>query len=164
MGRRDDHRGRVAVIGLTGGGANDPERASLAALIPVEGTIFAIGAALVRVSTRRHVGSRAEGLLLGAAAVALFRVSDVAIKWLTQAAPGPLLGLPSPWTLTALIAGAGADRGSLPGGLRAVCERSPRGTGLIGQQGDGDVKEGRAPRTTRARRHEAAPGANHLLR
>jgi hypothetical protein len=35
----------------------------------------------------------------------LFGVSDVAIKWLTQAAPGPLLGLLSPWTLTALIAG-----------------------------------------------------------
>jgi drug/metabolite transporter (DMT)-like permease len=95
----------LAVIGLTGGGANDPERASLAALIAVEATIFAIGAALVRVSTRRHVGPRVEGLLLGAAAGALFGVSDVAIKWLTQAAPGPLLGLLSPWTLTALIAG-----------------------------------------------------------
>jgi drug/metabolite transporter (DMT)-like permease len=95
----------LAVIGLTGGGANDPERASLAALIAVEGAIFATGAALVRISTRRHVLPRAEGLLLGAAAGALFGVSDVAIKWLTQAAPGPLLGLLSPWTLTALIAG-----------------------------------------------------------
>ena len=95
----------LAVIGLTGGGANDPERASLAALIAVEGAIFAIGAVLVRISTRRHVLPRAEGLLLGAAAGALFGVSDVAIKWLTQAAPGPLLGLLSPWTLTALVAG-----------------------------------------------------------
>jgi drug/metabolite transporter (DMT)-like permease len=95
----------LVVIGLTGGGANDPQQASLAALIAVEGAIFAIGAALVRVSTRRHVLPRAEGLLLGAAAGALFGVSDVAIKWLTQAAPGPLLGLLSPWTLTALIAG-----------------------------------------------------------
>ena len=95
----------LAVIGLTGGGANDPQRASLAALIAVEGAIFAIGAALVRVSTRRHVLPRAEGLLLGAAAGALFGVSDVAIKWLTQAAPGPLLGLVSPWTMTAIIAG-----------------------------------------------------------
>jgi drug/metabolite transporter (DMT)-like permease len=93
------------VIGLTGGGANDPERASLAALIAVEGAIFGVGAALVRISTRRHVLPRAEGLLLGAAAGALFGVSDVAIKWLTQAAPGPLLGLLSPWTLTAMIAG-----------------------------------------------------------
>ena len=95
----------LAVIGLTGGGANEPEGASLAALIAVEGAIFATGAALVRISTRRHVLPRAEGLLLGAAAGALFGVSDVALKWLTQAEPGPLLGLLSPWTLTALIAG-----------------------------------------------------------
>jgi drug/metabolite transporter (DMT)-like permease len=45
----------LVVIGLTGGGANDPERASLAALIAVEGAIFAVGAVLVRVSTRRQV-------------------------------------------------------------------------------------------------------------
>jgi drug/metabolite transporter (DMT)-like permease len=95
----------LVVIGLTSGGADDPERASLAALIAVEGAIFALGAALVRISTRRHVLPRAEGLLLGAAAGALFGVSDIALKWLTQAAPGPLLGLVSPWTLTALIAG-----------------------------------------------------------
>ena len=95
----------LVVIGLTGGGANDPERASLSALIAVEGAIFALGVALVRVSTRRHVLPRVEGLLLGAAAGALFGVSDVALKWLTQAAPGPLLGLLSPWTLTAMIAG-----------------------------------------------------------
>jgi drug/metabolite transporter (DMT)-like permease len=95
----------LVVIGLTGGGANDPQRASLAALIAVEGAIFVIGAALVRISARRHVLPRAEGLLLGAAAGALFGVSDVAIKWLTQAAPGPLLGLLSPWTLTAMIGG-----------------------------------------------------------
>jgi drug/metabolite transporter (DMT)-like permease len=95
----------LVVIGLTGGGANHPQRASLAALIAVEGAIFALGAALVRISTRRHLLDRAEGLLLGAAAGALFGVSDVAIKYLTQAAPGPLHGLLSPWTLTALIAG-----------------------------------------------------------
>ncbi len=95
----------LVVIGLTSGGADDPERASLAALIAVEGAIFALGAALVRISTRRHVLPRAEGLLLATAAGALFGVSDVALKWLTQAAPGPLLGLVSPWTLTALIAG-----------------------------------------------------------
>ncbi len=95
----------LVVIGLTGGGANDPQQASLAALIAVEGAIFALGAVLMRISTRRHVRPRAEGLLLGTAAGALFGVSDVALKWLTQAAPGPLLGLLSPWTLTALIAG-----------------------------------------------------------
>ena len=95
----------LVVIGLTGGGAKHPEHASLGALIAVEGAIFGIGAALVGISTHRHVLPRAEGLLLGAAAGALFGVSDVALKWLTQAAPGPLLGLLSPWTLTATIAG-----------------------------------------------------------
>jgi drug/metabolite transporter (DMT)-like permease len=94
----------LAVIGLTGGGASNPQRASLAALIAVEGAIFTTGAALVRISTRRQISLRAEGLLLGTAAGALFGVSDVAIKWLTEAAPGPLLGLLSPWTLTTLIA------------------------------------------------------------
>lgn len=95
----------LAVIGLTGAGANHPRQGSLAALIAVEGAIFAIGAALVRISTRRHLSLRAEGLLLGVAGGALFGVSDVAIKWLTDAAPGPVHGLVSPWTLTALIAG-----------------------------------------------------------
>ena len=96
----------LAVIGLTGAGANHPETASLAALIAVEGAIFAIGAVLVRVSTRRHLAPRVEGLLLAAAAGALFGVSDVALKYLTQEPPGPLLGVISPWTLTALVAGA----------------------------------------------------------
>jgi drug/metabolite transporter (DMT)-like permease len=95
----------LVVIGLTGGGATHPQRASLPALIAVEGAIFATGAALVRISTRRHVLDRTEGLLLGAAAGALFGVSDVAIKYLTQAAPGPLHGALSPWTLTAIAAG-----------------------------------------------------------
>jgi drug/metabolite transporter (DMT)-like permease len=95
----------LAVIGLTGGGADDPKRASLAALIAVEGAIFVSGAALVRISARHHVQPRAEGLILGAAAGALFGVSAVAIKYITQASPGPLLGLVSPWTLTAMIAG-----------------------------------------------------------
>jgi drug/metabolite transporter (DMT)-like permease len=96
----------LVVIGLTGGGATHPQRASLAALIAVEGAIFATGAALVRISTRRLVLRRAEGLLLGAAAGALFGVSDVAIKYLTQTTRGPLFGSLSPWTLTALVAGA----------------------------------------------------------
>ncbi len=95
----------LVVIGLTGGGADDPQRASLAALIAVEAAIFAIGAALVRISARRHFLARAEGLILGAAAGALFGVSAVAIKYITQASRGPLLGLLSPWTLTAMIAG-----------------------------------------------------------
>jgi drug/metabolite transporter (DMT)-like permease len=95
----------LVVIGLTGGGAKHPPRASLAALIAVECAIVALGAALVRISTRHGVAPRAEGLLLGAAAGALFGVSDVAIKYVTETPPGPLGGVVSPWTLTALIAG-----------------------------------------------------------
>ncbi len=95
----------LVVIGLTGAGASDTERASLAALIAVEAAIFALGATLVRISARRHLGARAEGRLLGAAAGALFGVSAVAIKYITDATPGPLLGWVSPWTLTAMIAG-----------------------------------------------------------
>ena len=94
----------LAVIGLTGGGAARPQRSSLAALIAVEGAIFALGAALLAISAHRRVLHRAEGLLLGLAAGALFGVSDVAIKFLTHA-EGPLHGLLSPWTLTALVAG-----------------------------------------------------------
>jgi drug/metabolite transporter (DMT)-like permease len=95
----------LVVIGLTSGGAEDSRGSSLAALIAIGGAVFAVVAVLVRVSTRRGVLARAEGLLLGAAAGALWGVSDVALKYLTQAPPGPLLGLLSPWSLTALIAG-----------------------------------------------------------
>jgi drug/metabolite transporter (DMT)-like permease len=65
-------------------------------------SILAVGVGLVRVSTRRDVSHRGEGLLLAVAAGVLFGVSDVAIKYLTHA-HGPVFGLLSPWTLTALI-------------------------------------------------------------
>ena len=93
----------LVIIGFTSGGADETQRASLAALIAIEGAIFAVFAA--RISTRRHLPQRGEGLLLGAAAGALWGVSDIALKYLTQASPGPVLGLVSPWTLTALVAG-----------------------------------------------------------
>ena len=95
----------LAVIGLTGGGADRPQHSSLAALIAVEGAIFALGAALLAISAHRRVLHRAEGLLLGLAAGALFGVSDVAIKYLTHAGGAAVRAL-SPWTLTALLAGA----------------------------------------------------------
>jgi drug/metabolite transporter (DMT)-like permease len=91
----------LAVIGLTSR-SEGPQRSSLAALIAVEGAILALGIALVRISTRRAIEHRGEALLLATAAGVLFGVSDVAIKYLTHA-PGPLLGLLSPWTLTAVI-------------------------------------------------------------
>jgi len=95
----------LAVIGVTGSGAARPQHSSLAGLIAVEGAVFAVGAALLAVSAHRRVAPGAEGPLLGLAAGALFGVSDVAIKYLTHA-QGALHGLVSPWTATALLAGA----------------------------------------------------------
>jgi drug/metabolite transporter (DMT)-like permease len=91
----------LVVIGLTAT-AEGPQRYSLAALIAVESAILAFGMGLVRISTRRGVVERPEALLLATAAGVLFGVSDVAIKYLTHA-HGPLFGLLSPWTLTAVI-------------------------------------------------------------
>ena len=91
----------LVVIGLTAT-SEGPQRSSLAALIAVESAILAIGVGLVRISTRRDVEQRGEALLLAVAAGVLFGVSDVAIKYLTHA-HGPVFGLLSPWTLTALI-------------------------------------------------------------
>jgi drug/metabolite transporter (DMT)-like permease len=91
----------LAVIGLTST-SEGPQRSSLAALIAVEGAILALGIGLVRISTRRAIEHRGESLLLATAAGVLFGVSDVAIKYLTHA-HGPLFGLLSPWTLTAVV-------------------------------------------------------------
>jgi drug/metabolite transporter (DMT)-like permease len=91
----------LAAIGLTAT-AEGPQRSSLAALIAFESAILAVGLGLVGLSTRRDVEHRGEALLLATAAGVLFGVSDVAIKYLIHA-HGPLLGLLSPWTLTALI-------------------------------------------------------------
>jgi drug/metabolite transporter (DMT)-like permease len=91
----------LAVIGLTAT-SEGPQRSSLAALIAVESAILAVGVGLVRVSTRRDVEHRGEALLLATAAGVLFGVSDVAIKYLTHA-HGPVFGLLSPWTLTAVV-------------------------------------------------------------
>jgi drug/metabolite transporter (DMT)-like permease len=84
----------LVIIGLTGG-RQGAQRSSLAALIAVESAIFAFAALLVRISSRRDVEHRGEGLLLATAAGVLFGVSDVAIKYLTHA-QGPALGLISP--------------------------------------------------------------------
>jgi hypothetical protein len=93
----------LAVIGLTSahrsGGAS-----SLAALIAVEAAVFALGAALVVGSIRVDCSRRREGMALGVAAGALFGVSDIAIKYLTQVASGGMLALVNPWLLTALLA------------------------------------------------------------
>jgi drug/metabolite transporter (DMT)-like permease len=91
----------LTIVGLTGGGGGAPH-SSLAALIAVESGVFGLGAGLVLLSTHHSVEQRREGLLLAIAAGALFGVSDVAVKYLTHA-HGPLLGLVSPWTPTAVV-------------------------------------------------------------
>jgi drug/metabolite transporter (DMT)-like permease len=95
----------LAVIGLTGGSHTSALRHySLAALIAVECGVFALGAALIRISMRGRLVPAAQGLLLGVAAGVLFGVSDIALKYLTRALQGGLDGLVSPWTLAALAA------------------------------------------------------------
>jgi drug/metabolite transporter (DMT)-like permease len=91
----------LVMLGLTAH-SEGPQRDSLAALIAVETGILALGVVLVSISTHRDVGHRQEAFLLATAAGVLFGVSDVAIKYLTHNS-GPLLGLLSPWTLTALV-------------------------------------------------------------
>ena len=85
MVRRHDHGGRARGHRADRRRRRDLHSASLAALIAVEAAVFAIGVVLLRISARRHVAHRGEGLLLGVAAGALWGVSDVAIKYLTHA-------------------------------------------------------------------------------
>jgi drug/metabolite transporter (DMT)-like permease len=95
----------LAVIGLTGGSHTSALRHySLAALIAVECGVFALGAALIRVSMRGSLAPAAQGLLLGVAAGVLFGVSDIALKYLTGALHGGVQGIVSAWTLAAIAA------------------------------------------------------------
>jgi hypothetical protein len=95
----------LAVIAITGGSHTSAlRRYSLAALIAVECGVFALGAALIRISMRGSIGPAAKGLLLGVAAGVLFGVSDISLKYLTEALHGGLQGLVSEWTLAAMAA------------------------------------------------------------
>ena len=95
----------LAVIAVTGGAHTSGVRHySLAALIAVECGVFALGAALIRISMRGSLGPAAQGLLLSVAAGVLFGVSDIALKYLTGALHGGVQGIVSTWTLAALAA------------------------------------------------------------
>jgi len=95
----------LAVIAVTGGTHSSAVRHySLAALIAVECGVFALGAALIGISMHGRVTPAAEGLLLGVAAGVLFGVSDIALKYLTEAVHAGLNGIVSEWTLAALAA------------------------------------------------------------
>ncbi|MEK6252040.1 MAG: hypothetical protein AABM43_08885 [Actinomycetota bacterium] len=95
----------LAVIGLTSGRqAGDAPGYALAALIVVECAILGLATGLAMVSHRLGLSAAGQGMLLGAAAGALFGVSDIAIKYLTDAVQAGVLELISPWTFAALAA------------------------------------------------------------
>ena len=95
----------LAIIGLTSGReASEPPGYALAALITVECTVFALATGLAVISNYQGVLRARRGVLLGAVAGALFGVSDVALKFLTDAVEDGVLELISPWTFAALAA------------------------------------------------------------
>ncbi len=106
----------LAVVGLTSGrqGGDAPGYA-LAALIVVETTILALATGLALASHRLGLTPIRQGMLLGACAGALFGVSDIALKYLTNAVGGGVLELLSPWSVAALAASVTAFYASARG-------------------------------------------------
>jgi len=106
----------LAVIGLTSGPDDgDPPGYALAALIAIECGVLVVSAAVAAISTHRRVSPSAQGLLLGAAAGALFGISDIALKYLADAVEDGALELISPWSGAALVASVGAFYASARG-------------------------------------------------
>ena len=89
----------LVVIGLTSGlDDSDPPGYALAALIAIECGVLVVSAAVAAISAHHRVSPAAQGLLLGAAAGALFGISDIALKYLADAVEDGVLELISPWT------------------------------------------------------------------
>jgi hypothetical protein len=111
----------LAVTSAGGGGASS--KYSVEAMAAFEAASVATGAALL-LSGSSGLPGRASGPLLGVAAGLLLGVANVAVKALTATVPSDVLSIVSPWTLTALIAGAGAflalARGLQTGGVIPV--------------------------------------------
>jgi drug/metabolite transporter (DMT)-like permease len=106
----------LAVIGLTSGPDDgDPPGYALAALIAIECGVLVVSAAVAAISAHHRVSPAAQGLLLGAAAGALFGISDIALKYLADAVEDGVLELISPWTGAALVASVGAFYASARG-------------------------------------------------
>jgi hypothetical protein len=80
---------------------------SVEAMVAFEVGAVGIGTVLL-LSGSATSPRRASGPLLGIAAGLMLGVANVAVKALTGTVPGDLLSVLSPWTLTALVAGAGA--------------------------------------------------------
>jgi drug/metabolite transporter (DMT)-like permease len=95
----------LAIIGITQGAQpSEPPGYALAALISIECGVLLLATGLAVMAGRLEVLQAREGLLLGAAAGALFGISDIALKFLTHAVGDGLLELISPWTFAALAA------------------------------------------------------------
>jgi drug/metabolite transporter (DMT)-like permease len=95
----------LAVIGVTSGSQEgDAPGYAPAALIAMECAVLGLATGLALISGRLSVLRAREGLLLGVAAGALFGVSDIALKYLTNAVGNGVLEILSPWTVAALIA------------------------------------------------------------
>ncbi len=95
----------LAIIGITQGSQpSDPPGYALAALIAIEGGVLLVATAVAVMAGRLPVLQAREGLVLGAAAGALFGISDIALKFLTHAVGDGVLELISPWTFAALAA------------------------------------------------------------
>jgi drug/metabolite transporter (DMT)-like permease len=95
----------LAIIGITQGAQpSDPPGYALAALIAIESGVLLVATGVAVMAGRIRVLQAREGLLLGAAAGALFGISDIALKFLTGAVGDGVLELISPWTFAALAA------------------------------------------------------------
>jgi hypothetical protein len=97
----------LALLGITSAGASTSANYSGDAMIVFEASAVAAGAALLLSGHAKTFG-RSSGPLLGAAAGILLGVANVSIKALTGTVPGHVLAILSPWTLVAVLAGAGA--------------------------------------------------------
>jgi hypothetical protein len=122
----------LAVTSASAAGSSD--RYSTEALIAFEAGAVGVGALLL-VSGHTNSFSRTSGPILGAAAGLLLGVANVSIKALTGTVPGDVLSIVSPWTLLALLAGAGAffalARGLQTGGAIPVITLTAVSANLI---------------------------------
>ena len=98
----------LALLAVTSaGGGSAGSSYSVEAMISFEAAAIAVGAALL-LSGSAGSPARASGPALGIAAGVLLGVANVGVKALTGTVPGDPLSILSPWTATALLAGAGA--------------------------------------------------------
>jgi drug/metabolite transporter (DMT)-like permease len=95
----------LAVIGVSSGSEEgETPGYALAALIAVECAVLGLATGLALLHGRLGLSPARQGMLLGTAAGALFGVSDIALKYLTNAVENGVLEILSPWSVAALIA------------------------------------------------------------